>query len=70
MIMPQMTINAVYTIVDSFTDPTGIFTYISELGTQQQYSLATAASILYLICLSVVIVLVMAIIHAYRKRNI
>lgn len=70
MIMPQMTINAVYTIVDSFTDPTGIFTYISELGTQQQYSLATAASILYLVCLSAVIILVMAIIHAYRKRNI
>ena len=70
MIMPQMTINAVYTIVDSFTDPTGIFTYISELGTQQQYSLATAASILYLICLGVVIAVVMAIIRAYRRHSI
>ena len=70
MIMPQMTINAVYTIVDSFTDPTGIFTYISELGTQQQYSLATAASILYLICLGVVIAAVMAIIRAYRRHSI
>ena len=70
MIMPQMTINAVYTIVDSFTDPTGIFTYISELGTQQQYSLATAASILYLICLGVVIAAVMAIIRAYRWHSI
>lgn len=70
MIMPQMTINAVYTIVDSFTDPSGIFTYISELGTQQQYSLATAASILYLICLGVVIAVVMAIIRAYRKHSI
>lgn len=70
IIMPQMTINAVYTIVDSFTDPTGIFTYISELGTQQQYSLATAASILYLICLGVVIAAVMAIIRAYRRHSI
>ncbi len=70
MIMPQMTINAVYTIVDSFTDPSGIFTYISELGTQQQYSLATAASILYLICLGIVIAVVMAIIRAYRKHSI
>lgn len=70
MIMPQMTINAVYTIVDSFTDPSGIFTYISELGTQQQYSLATAASILYLICLGVVIAVVMAIIRAYRRHSI
>lgn len=70
MIMPQMTINAVYTIVDSFTDPSGIFTYISELGTQQQYSLATAASILYLICLGIVIAIVMAIIRAYRKHSI
>ena len=70
MIMPHMTINAVYTIVDSFTDPTGIFTYISELGTQQQYSLATAASILYLICLGVVIAAVMAIIRAYRRHSI
>lgn len=70
MIMPQMTINAVYTIVDSFTDPTGIFTYISELGTQQQYSLATAASILYLICLGVVIAAVMAIIRVYRRHSI
>lgn len=70
MIMPQMTINAVYTMVNSFTDPTGIFTYISELGTQQQYSLATAASILYLICLGVVIAAVMAIIRAYRRHSI
>lgn len=70
MIMPQMTINLVYTIVDSFTQPIGIFEYISELGSQQQYSLATAASILYLICLGVLIAVVMSAVRAYRKRHI
>lgn len=68
MIMPQTTINAVYTIVDSFTNDSAIFTYISNLSTQQQYSLATAASILYLICLAVVIAIVMGIIRVYTKH--
>ncbi len=68
MILPQMTINAVYTIVDSYTNSNGIFRYIQELSSQQQYSLATATSLLYLLCLGVVIALVLGLLTYFQKK--
>ena len=69
MIMPQMTINAVYTIVDSYTSSNGIFTYIMDLSSQQRYSLATAASFIYLVCLGVVIAIVLGLLNMFRKHT-
>lgn len=72
MIMPQMTINAVYTIVDSYASAnlTGIFYQINTLKNEVQYSLATAASLIYLVALGIVIAIVLGLLNAFRKHTL
>lgn len=54
MVTPQIIVNAVYTLVDSYTHPgNALFSYLDELAfTQNQYPQATAMHLLYLMGLA------------------
>ena len=71
MISPQIAVCVVYTIVDSYSSSDGqLFSYIQKLAFgQQQYELATAMYISYLLCLSVFIGLVFFILSRFIRRS-
>lgn len=68
MVSPQLAVNAVYTVVDSFTQSNDtLFTYIEELAfSQNQYSTAMAMYIIYLTGLG----LIMAVVATALARMI
>ncbi|MBQ6825434.1 MAG: sugar ABC transporter permease [Clostridia bacterium] len=54
MVSPQIAINAIYTVADSFVD-NKVFTYSHDLAfSGNQYSLATSMNVLYLLALGLV----------------
>lgn len=60
LVSPQIVVNAVYTLVDSFTQADNeLFTYIQELAfSQNQYPLATSMYLIYLVGLGLALALV------------
>ncbi len=59
MISPQIAVCAVYTFAEASSGDHELFTYINDLAfSQNQYALATAMSVLYLLCLCIIIAVV------------
>lgn len=59
MITPQILINMVYTIADTCSKDSDLFRYINEIAfSHNNYALATAMSMIYLVALSAIIAIV------------
>ncbi len=71
MISPQIMINMVYTIADTCSKDTELFTYINEIAfSHNNYALATAMSMIYLVCLCIIIAVVFwALSKLLKKQN-
>lgn len=70
MISPQIAVNVVYTIVDSCTQNSNLFDYTNELAFDQgRYGLSTAMSVLYLLCLGVMLAIVFYVLARFSRKN-
>lgn len=71
MVAPQLTVNAVYTVVDSFTQSNDtLFTYIEELAfSQNQYSTAMAMYVIYLAGLAILMAAVSLLLAKMMKNG-
>ena len=70
MISPQIAVNVVYTIVDSCAQNSELFSYTSELAFDQgRYGLSTAMSVLYLLCLGVMLIIVFAALSRLTQKR-
>ncbi len=66
MIAPQIAVNAVYTISVTADDANGMFWYTNVLAfSENQYALANAMNILYLLALSVFVVIILAVMKKF-----
>lgn len=69
MIAPQISVNAVYTISVAADDAGGMFWYTNVLAfSENQYSLANAMNILYLLALGVFVVIILAIMKKFSSN--
>lgn len=67
MIMPQIAVNAVYTIAASATEENAVLRYASSIAFgQSDYSLGSAMNILYLLVLSVIVTLVLIVLKKVK----
>lgn len=71
IISPQIIVNVIYTIVDTFTkSDSTFFSYTRSLAfAQNQYSLATAMNWLYFMCLSVILIVTGLILSRFVFYN-
>lgn len=70
MIVPQLIINAVYTIALSASSDNALLNYSNEIAFgESNYSLGTAMNIMYLIVLSVLIIIVMGILKKFSMNT-
>ena len=68
MIVPQIAVNAIYTIAASAADGNTLLEYSNALAFgENNYSLATAMNIVYLLALGVFILIVLAIIRKFSS---
>lgn len=70
MISPQIAVNVVYTIVDACTQNSELFNYTSELAFDQgRYGLSTSMSVLYLLCLGIMLAVVFAVLSKFTFKR-
>ncbi|MBR4072530.1 MAG: sugar ABC transporter permease [Clostridia bacterium] len=70
MISPQIAVAVIYTIVDACAQNSTLFTYMHEVAfNRNQFGLSTAMSIIYLICLGVIIAIVFFILAKFIKHQ-
>lgn len=71
MISPQILINMVYTIADTCSKDNELFRYINEIAfSHNNYALATAMSMIYLVCLSVIIAVTFWVVSKLLKNKV
>ena len=70
MIAPQIGVNAVYTIAMSATENNTLLDYSNNLAFgENQYSLATAMNVIYLLTLAVFVLIVLAILKKFSSNT-
>ncbi len=70
MISPQIAVAVIYTIVDACSQNSSLFTYMHEVAfNRNQFGLSTAMSIIYLVCLGIIITLVFIILGKFIKHQ-
>ena len=70
MIVPQIAVNAVYTIAVSASDNNSLLTYSNTLAfSENKYSLATAMNVLYLAALALFVIIVLLIIKKFSTNT-
>lgn len=70
MIVPQLIINAVYTIAVSAASDNALLKYSNEIAFgESNYSLGTAMNIIYLLALSVLIAVVMGVLRRFSLNS-
>lgn len=70
MISPQIAVAVIYSIVDSCSQSSPLFTYMHEVAfNRNQFGLSTAMSIIYLFCLAIIISAVFFILANFIKSK-
>ena len=70
MISPQIAVNAIYTIAASADSGNALLTYANDLAFgENQFTLATAMNILYLLALGIIVVVVLVILKKFTANT-
>lgn len=70
MIAPQIAINFVYTIADACITDNGVLDYTKALAfNENQYPLAMAMNILYLLCLGLLVIIILALMRRLTSKT-